>query len=208
MADGRYLMLGEEPRPYFYRPLEQDYRSSITLMVRSAVDPTALVAPLTRILQEHDPHLPVFNVRTMNALMRDSMFGLMPMRMGATMAAVQGGIGLFLAVMGLYAVVSFAANRRRREIGVRMALGATGTDVVRLVVREGMRLTIAGVAIGLVVAAGLGVALSHVLYGVSATDFGVYAGVTALLLSIAALACYLPARRATRVDPMLALRSE
>jgi predicted permease len=208
VSDGRWVMLGEQPRPYFYVPLAQYYRSPVTLMVRSQGDPSSLAGPLTRILRDLDPDLPVFNVRTMDAHLRDSVFGLMPLRMGATMAAVQGAIGLFLAVTGLYAIVSFAVARRTREIGVRMALGATGVDVVRLVVREGLRLTVVGVALGLVASAGVGVALSHLLYGVKATDIGVYAAVTALMLGVAALACYLPARRATRVDPILALRSE
>lgn len=208
VSDGKYLMLGEEPRPFFYQPLPQNYGSPVTLMVRSAAEPSSLVGPLTRILRELDPELPFFNVRTMDAHMRASVFGLLPLRMGASMAAAQGLIGLFLAVMGLYAVVSYTVNRRTREIGVRMALGANSVDVVRLVVRDGMRLTAIGVALGLVASVGLGVALSRVLYGVRPTDAGVYVAVTALLLAVAALACYLPARRATRVDPMLALRSE
>ncbi|HEX2311432.1 MAG TPA: FtsX-like permease family protein, partial [Vicinamibacterales bacterium] len=135
-------------------------------------------------------------------------FGLMPLRMGASMAAVQGVIGLLLAIMGLYAVVSYAVARRTHEIGVRVALGAGAGDVVRLVVREGLRLTITGVVIGLAVSLGLGALLSRVLYGVKPVDAGVFAGVTALLLGVSALACYLPARRATRVDPMVALRAE
>jgi putative ABC transport system permease protein len=98
--------------------------------------------------------------------------------------------------------------RRTHEIGVRVALGAGQGDVVRLVVREGLRLTITGVVIGLAVSVGLGALLSRVLYGVKPVDAGVFAGVTALLLSVSALACYLPARRATRVDPMVALRAE
>jgi ABC-type antimicrobial peptide transport system permease subunit len=124
------------------------------------------------------------------------------------MAAGQGLIGLFLAVMGLYAVVSYAVTRRTREIGVRMALGAGRTDVVRLVVREGMRLTFIGLGLGLVASLGLGLVMSKVLYGVGAMDAGVYIGVTAVLLGVSAAACYLPARRATRVDPLVALRAE
>jgi len=119
---------------------------------------------------------------------------------------VQGLIALLLAVLGLYAVVSYAVTRQTREIGLRMALGAQRSDVVRLVVREGMRLSLIGVAIGLLVAFGVGVVLSAVLYGVTPAEIGVFGGVTALLLVVSALACYVPARRATRVDPMVALR--
>jgi predicted permease len=208
VADGKYFMLGEAPRPYFYMPLSQDYRSPATLMVRAASEPTALVAPLTQVLRTLDPDLPVFNVKTMDAHVRESVMGLMPLRMGAAMAGGQGLIGLLLAVMGLYAVVSYAVTRRTRELGLRIALGARSADVVRLVVRDGMRLTAIGLVLGLLAATGLGFVLSRVLYGVRAMDPLVYAGVVGLLLVVAALACYLPARRATRVDPMIALRAE
>ena len=208
VANGKYVMLGEEPRPYHYLPLAQTHQSGGTLMVRSASQPLALVAPLTRILHELDPDLPIFNVKTMDAHVRDSVFGLMPLRMGAAMAGGQGLIGLFLAVLGLYAVVSYAVTRRTREIGVRMALGADRKDVLRLVVRDGLRLTVIGILLGLVGSFGLGLILSRVLYGLHAMDAGVFAGVTVLLLAVAALACYLPARRATRVDPLIALRAE
>jgi predicted permease len=208
VADGKYLMLGEAPRSYFYLPLAQHYRSPLTLMVRTASDPVALAGPLQRIVRERDGDLPVYNVRTMEAHMRDSVFGLMPLRTGAAMAGAQGLIGLFLAVMGLYAVVSYAVTRRTREIGVRMALGADRTDVLRLVVREGLRLTAIGIVIGLLLSLGVGAVLSRVLYGVQAVDASVFAGVTVLLLGVSALACYLPARRATRVDPLVALRAQ
>ncbi|HEX5818266.1 MAG TPA: ABC transporter permease, partial [Gemmatimonadales bacterium] len=208
VADGKYLMLGEEPRPYFYVPLAQRYQSPVTLMVRSAGDPESLVAPLRRTLRDLDPDLPLFNVRSMEDHVKNSVFGLMPLRMGAAMAAGQGFIGLLLAVMGLYAVVSYTVSRRTREIGVRVALGANRSDVIRLVVKDGLRLTVVGIVLGLLASLGLGLVLSGALYGVDAMDTGVYVGVTALLLGVSALACYLPARRATRVDPLVALRAE
>lgn len=207
-VDGKYVMLGEEPRSYMYLPLEQHYRSPITLMVRSDSDPNSLIKPLRQLLAELDPDLPIYNVRTMDRHIRESVFGLMPLRMGATMAAVQGLVGLLLAVMGLYAVVSYAVSQRTHEIGIRIALGARRADVLRLVVRDGMRLTLVGVVIGLFVAFGVGLGLSRLLYGVKAIDAEVIVGVTSLLLGVSALACYLPARRATRVDPMVALRYE
>ena len=207
-ADGKYVMLAEQPRPYFYVPFAQRYTSPIAIMIRSASDPSALAAPVQRLLNEMDPDLPVFNVRTMDAHLRDSVFALMPMRAGATMAGVQGLIALLLAITGLYAVVAYAVARRTREIGVRMALGAEGGDVLRLVVREGMWLSVIGIAIGLLIASGAGVVLSSALYGVRAVDIPVFGGATLLLLGVSALACYLPARRATRVDPLIALRHE
>jgi predicted permease len=208
VADGRYFMLAEEPRPYFYLPLAQAYRSPLTLMVRSASDPTTLAGPLREAIRTLDPDLPVFNVRSMEEHVNSSVSGLMPLRMGAAMAGGQGLIALLLAVMGLYAVVSYAVARRTREIGVRMALGAGRADVMRLVVRDGMRLTVIGIGLGLAAALGLGLILSRVLYGLQAVDLRVVAGVTGLLLVVSMLACYLPARRAMRVDPMVALRSE
>ncbi len=207
-GDGKYMMMAEAPRSYFYLPLAQNYRSPITLMVRSTGDPAALARPLQELLRQMDPDLPVFNVRTMERHIRNSVFGLMPLRMAAAMAGAEGLLGLLLAVMGLYAVVSYAASQRVHEIGVRMALGARRSDVLRLVVRKGMRLAVVGVVAGLLLAAAVGFALSHVLYGVEPFAAGVLAPVTALLVMVAALACYLPARRATRVDPVIALRCE
>jgi len=205
---GKYLMLGEDPRPYFYMPMEQDYRSPITLLVRTSVEPASLVDAVRAEVNALDPNLPLFNLRTFEEHLRTSALGLMPIRMGATMACVQGVIGLFLAIMGLYAVVSYAVNQRTQEIGIRMALGAQRFDVLRLVVREGMRLTVIGVGLGLVIAAGASFVFAKVLYGVRPLDGSVFVGVTLLLAGVAALACYLPARRATKVDPMVALRCE
>ena len=206
--DGRYVMLAEQPRPYVYLPFAQRYQSPATIVVRSTSDPAALAEPLRRLVSELDPDLPIFNVRTMDAHLKTSVLALLPFRMGTTMAAVQGAIGALLAVMGLYAVVSYAVARRTREIGVRLALGAAYTDVMRLVVREGMWLSIVGLGVGLILALGLGLVLSKVLYGVPSADAAVLGAVSLLLLIVAAAACYVPARRATRIDPLTALRQE
>jgi putative ABC transport system permease protein len=207
-ADGKYLMLAEQPRPYFYLPLSQDYRSPMTIVVRAAAEPGSLAAPLQRLLNEMDPDLPVFNVRTMESHIRGSVFGLMPLRMGAAMAGMQGLVGLLLAIMGLYAVVAYGVARRTREIGVRIALGARGADVVRLVVREGMWLSAIGCGLGLMLALGIGAGLSAVLYGLKPVEAPVFLVVAGVVLVVSALACYMPARRATRVDPILALRCD
>jgi predicted permease len=207
-ADGKYVMLVEQPRPYFYVPLSQRYRTPMTIVVRSARDPASLAAPLQRLLNEMDPDLPVFNVRTMENHIRSSVFGQMPLRAGAAIAGVQGAIGVLLAVMGLYAVVAYGVVRRTREIGVRMALGARRADVLRLVLREGMWLSGIGCALGLAMALGIGALLSAVLYGLKPVEAPVFVAVTALLLGVSAIACYLPARRASQLDPVLTLRRE
>ena len=124
------------------------------------------------------------------------------------MAGIQGLLGLLLAILGLYAVVSYGVTRRTREIGVRMALGATHGDVMKLVSNEGVRLTVIGLAIGLVLSIGLSFGLSRVIFGVRTFDPFAFPAVIVALIATAALACWLPARRATKVDPMSALRAE
>jgi predicted permease len=204
----KYVMLSEPPRPFYYVPLPQDNSAPLTLVVRTAGDPAALATAVRAAVQSLDPHLPLYDVRTLDELMTQSIFALLPMRMGATMAGIQGAIGLLLSVMGLYAVVSFGVAQRTREIGIRMALGADAPKVVRLVVHEGVRLTLVGLAAGFVISALLGFGLSKCLYGLGAFDPVVLLGVTALLFAISALACWLPARKATKVNPVEALRAE
>jgi putative ABC transport system permease protein len=207
-ATAKYQMLSETPRSYLYVPLSQDYAAPLALLVRSRNEPLALVGDLRAAVQSLDPSLPVYEVRTMEHLLNNSFFALLPMRLGATLAVFQGLIGLLLAVMGLYSVVAYGVSRRTREIGIRMALGANGHNVVRFVVREGMRLTVIGIVLGLILAGVLGFALSRVLYGLEAVEPVAFISTTILLLATAGFACYLPARRATRVDPMVALRAE
>jgi len=204
----KYLMLTEPARPYFYEPLAQAYAAPLTLVIRTQGDPTALTGPVRAAFRMLDPNLPLYGARTMEELMGTSALALLPMRMGVMLAGVQGLIGLALAAMGLYAVVSFGVAQRTREIGIRMALGADSVIVMRTVVREGIRLTVAGLVAGFALAFGLGFGLSHILYGLGAVDPLVFGGVIVLLLATAALACWLPARRATRVDPLVALRAE
>jgi predicted permease len=208
LATAKYVMLAEQARPYFYLPLKQDYYSPLTLMVRSRGEPLALTNDLRSAVQSIDPHLPVYSVRTMEDLMDTSIFALLPMRMGAALAATQGTIGLLLAIMGLYAVVSYGVTRRTREIGIRVALGANPRTVLGFVVNEGMRLTAIGLGLGFILAVALGLVMSKLLFGLGAIDPLVIVGVTLLLALTSGLACWIPARRATRVDPVIALRSE
>lgn len=153
------------------------------------------------------PDLPVIDIHTMQQAIH-GLGGLFIFRLSATLAAFLGLLGLTLAVVGVYGVVSFAANRRTREIGIRMTLGAERRDILKLTLRHGFRVVIAGVITGLVAAGALTRAMSKLLVGVSPTDSVTYLIVAVLLSVVTLLACYIPARRATKVDPMVVLRYE
>ena len=206
--NAKYVMIGEEPRPFFYAPLAQRHVSPVTLHLWADGAPAALTPAVRDVLRQMDANLPIYNVRTMEQHLNESAFAMMPLRLGAALAGVQGLLGLFLAAMGLYGVVSYVVSQRTREIGVRMALGARSFDILRLVVRDGLRLTLIGLTTGLLVSLGLTAILAKVLYGLTPAATPVFAAVVVLLAGVALLACYLPARRAARVDPMVALRRE
>jgi predicted permease len=206
--NARYVMIGEEPRPFFYAPLAQRHASPVTLHLWTDGDPSALSPAVRDVLRQLDPDLPIYNVRTMEEHLNESAFAVMPLRIGAALAGAQGLLCLLLAAMGLYGVVSFVASQRTREIGVRMALGARGFDILRLVVRDGVRLTLIGLAIGMLVSLAFTAILTKALYGLTPAATPVFVVVIALLAGVATLACYLPARRATKVDPMVALRCD
>jgi predicted permease len=208
VSTGKYVMLTEEPKPYFYLPLAQRYRMPVTLMVRSASHPAVLEKPIRDAVQRLDPHLPVYDLLTFDEHMSQSTMALMPLRMGATLAGIQGVLALLLAILGLYAVVSYGVKSRTREIGVRMALGATTKNVLQLVSREGLRLTVIGLSLGVLFALVVAFGLSRVVFGVKAFDPIALPAVVLLLGTTALIACWLPARRATKVDPMTALRTE
>jgi len=205
--DGKYRTLGEDPRPYLYLSAEQDYGAYLTLHVRPRSAETAAdaLAAVRRETAALDPNLPLLDVMPMTEAIGTS---LLPIRMAATVAGVLGVVGLVLAGVGIFGVVSFSVVQRTREIGVRMALGAQTRDVLRLVIWQGMRLALAGVGVGLLLAVALSRVLAGLLYGVSPTDVSVFAGVSLLLAVAAFAASYIPARRATKVDPMVALRYE
>ncbi|HYM09138.1 MAG TPA: ABC transporter permease [Bryobacterales bacterium] len=205
--DGQYLFLSPEPQPYFYLPLAQSYSSLRTLEVRSAVPPESLITGVQEQIRKLAPDLPVLNIGTMQQTVH-GLAGLFLFRLAATLAAVMGMLGLLLAIVGVYGVVSFAVSQRTHEIGVRMALGAERGDIVKLVARQGLALVVAGVVSGLAAASALARAMTKLLIGVSATDPMTYATVAILLAAVTLLACWIPARRALRVDPMVALRHE
>ena len=205
---GRFWSITDRSRPLFVRPLAQNYRGRVTLAVRTMGDPVQLTSAVQQIVRGLDPDLPLHDVRTMDQQIARSPMALMPLRMGSLFAGAQGVIALLLAALGIFGLVSFAVTRRTREIGIRMAMGASRVDVIRLVTLQSLRLTSIGLACGLLLALGLTRVLARLLYGVSPTDVTVFGGVVAVIVAMTVLACWLPARRATKVDPMVALRCE
>jgi len=204
-ADGKYNSLGEDAKPAFYRPLLRDYSTSATLVARTTGDSKAALAALRNELQRLDPTLPLYNVETLSEHMAVPLF---PFRVAATVLGSFGILAIVLAAIGIYGVMSYVVAGRTREIGVRIALGAKRRDVLLLIIRQGMTLAVIGLGIGLLISFGVTQLLAKVLFGVSAADPMTFAGVCLLLGSIAVVACYIPARRATKVDPLVALRYE
>jgi putative ABC transport system permease protein len=205
VRDIRNESLDKEPYPQMYAPEAQFTRRQLTLVARTSGDPTALVPALRRELTSLDKDLPLYNVRTMEQVLADSVARR---RFQMFLIAAFAGLGLLLAAVGIYGVISYSVAQRRHEIGVRMALGARAPDILRLVVGQGLGLALAGVGAGLVFALALTRVMSTLLYGVSASDPLTFAGVALALLGVALAACLVPARRATKVDPMVALRYE
>ncbi len=204
-GDGKYNSLGEAPKPAVYRPLLRDSLVGITLVARTNVETASALAALRRLMHELDPTLPLTEVKTLREHMRIPLF---PARVAATALGSFGLLGLLLAAVGIYGVMSYVVAGRVREIGLRMALGAQSRDVRALILRQGMMLAAIGSIIGLIIALLVTRLLTSLLYGVSAYDLSTFGSVTLLLGAVAALACLLPANRATRVDPMQALRAE
>jgi ABC-type antimicrobial peptide transport system permease subunit len=197
--------IGEDAQPFVHLPLTQNYSPAATLLVRTSGRPEALISAVRRQVQSLDSNLALTNVQTIGELMSQ---GLWAPRMGAAMLAVFGGLALVLAVIGVYGVLSYSVNQQTREIGIRMAMGAQTGRVLRLVVGQGMRLATVGLILGLVIAFAAMRVMSSLLFGVSAHDPLTFVGVSLVLAIAAALACYIPARRATKVDPIIALRYE
>jgi predicted permease len=197
--------IGEEPQPLAYLPITQDYSPAVTMQVRTSGPPEAVISSVRRQVQSLDTNLALTNVNTIGELIDQ---GLWAPRVGAALLSVFGALALLLAVVGVYGVLSYSVNQQTREIGIRMAMGAQTGRVMQLVVGQGMRLAIAGLVLGLLIAlAGMRV-LSSLLFGVSAHDPLIFVSVSLVLAVAAFLACYIPARRATQVDPIIALRYE
>jgi len=203
--DGKYFNIAEDPRSFIWTPLTQDYMSSGSIMVRTTGNPEPVFAAVRGEVQALDPNLPLFEVKTLTEHMRLALF---PSKIAAMVLGVFGLVALLLSAIGIYGITSYAVSQRTHEIGIRMALGAQLGDVLRLVLNHGLKLTLIGAAIGLIGAYLATRAITSVLYGVSATDPLTFISVSVLLIGVALFACYVPARRATKVDPLIALRNE
>ncbi len=206
-ADGKFIFIGFDKKPYFFVPLAQNYTAYRTLQVRSSLPPESMIAQMQNEVRALDPNMPVTDVQTMRQSLSGGN-GFFIFQVGAILAASMGFLGLALAVVGVYGVVSFAASQRTHEIGIRMALGAGRRDILQLVLQQGLMLVIAGVLSGAVLAWALTRSMATILVGVSPTDALTYSIAILLLAAIGFWACYAPARRAVKLDPMVALRYE
>jgi predicted permease len=197
--------VGEDPTPMIYRPIQQEYAPRVALLFRTKGDPAALVGSVRDQVQTLDRRMPL---RGTGTVQQNIEAGLWAPRMGAALLSIFGGLALLLAMIGVYGVMSYSVTQRAQEIGIRMALGARASDVLLLVLRQGMALALGGAAIGIALALLLGRMVTTLLFGVSGRDPVTLAAVSGALTLIALLACYIPARRAARVDPLVALRYE
>jgi macrolide transport system ATP-binding/permease protein len=205
--DGKYRVLAEDPQPYFYLPFSQSFTSGRVLQIRSSVPSESLIPVVQREILALDANAPIEEIQTMKESLGGAL-GYFLFRLGASLAAAMGLLGLLLAVVGVYGVVSYAATQRTQELGIRMALGASPRQILTLLLTQGARLVAAGLLFGLAGAWALTRAMSFMLFGVNPSDPVTYLSVAALLSFITLLACWIPARRAMRVDPMEALRYE
>ena len=202
---GKYRALAEDPKPFFYYSMDQRRPATMALVTRASVDPRSLVGAVRSAVQSLDPRVPMFAVKTMDD---NKTYALWAPNMAASFSLAFGVVAILLSAVGLYSVMAYIVSQRTREVGIRMALGANRADVMKLITRQGMRLAAVGVGIGLLLALALARVLSSLLIGVSGYDVATFILVPTLLGAVALLACYLPARRATKVDPLVALRYE
>jgi predicted permease len=207
VQNGKYQNVGEAPLGAIFRPVAQRSPVSASVAVRASGAPIDLARAVRRAIAEADPEVSVYDVRPMTEHL-DNGNAFFPFRMAAFMSGLFGGMGLLLASIGLYGMIAYHVGQRTQEIGVRMALGATAATVIRDIVAQGARFAVVGIAIGIVLAAGLAQLLEGLLLGVSPFDPVTYAAVAALLIVICLVASFVPARRATTVDPLVALRAD
>jgi len=205
VKDNKYNNIAEEPQSCFFQPASQAYYPAMQIVFRAGASPAALLGTVRQQVQNVDRNLLVTNVFTMPDLVDRSLWA---QRMGGGLLAVFGFLALLLSAVGMYGVMAYTVTQRTSEIGLRMALGAAQSDVFGLVLRQGMQLVLSGVVLGLAVALGLSHYLAGLLFGVKPADFATFAATSAILIVVAVVAMLLPARQASTIDPLIALRSE
>ena len=203
--DGKYLTLGESARTYMFLAALQVFPDQASIVVRTAGAPESMIAPVRQEIRRLDSSLAVLGVQTIDQY-RDRLLSVTDML--AILLAGFGAVALALASFGLYGVMSFSVAQRAREIGIRMALGAKREDVVRMIMRQSLRQVLVGCLIGLVAAVAFARMMIALLYGVAPVDLPTFIAVSALVLSVAAIAAYVPARRAAAADPLVTLRAQ
>jgi predicted permease len=204
---GKYRFLFEDPQPYFYVPIAQEYTGLRVLQVRTSRPPERLATTIEQAIRALEPNLPLYDVQSMTQAL-GSGFGFFPVRAGAVSAALLGLVALTLAIVGLYGVISYLTSQRTHEIGVRMAVGATQGDIVRLVLQDGSKLVLVGLAAGLLTTLAWSRVVGSFLFGVSARDPLTLVSIAPILGCVALVACAIPAWRAARVEPTVTLRTE
>ena len=200
-----YIGLDAVPGPTMYVPISQDTFGTMWVVERTEGDPSAFASSARQVIQDIDPMLPAYSINTLSQIVSDSVA---PQRFSMLLLGTFAAIALFLAAVGLYGVVAYSVQQRTREIGLRMAIGAAPRDVLRLILGQAMKLAIIGVVLGLAGAAALARLAATLLFEVAPSDPASYAATSAVLFAVAMIACYMPARRAMRVDPMMALQTE
>ena len=205
--NARYTSIFDAADPYFYIPETQSYAARRVLQVKTSLPELSLAPEIENLIRTLDPDLPVYDVMPFNDALGGGN-GFFLLRVGAIFAGSLGGLSLILSVIGVYGVISYVTSQRTHEVGVRMAIGAQRSDVLRLVLRQGLTLVLIGLTIGLAFSFAAARFLRSLLFQISSIDPATFAGVSLLLIAVAAVACYLPARRATQVDPLIALRHE
>ena len=205
VADIRNRALNTEPKPAYYMPQSQVPFTQLIVVARTTNDPHALITSANREVSAIDPELPVFGVKTMAEYIAASVAAP---RFNTTLLSIFAAVAVVLTIIGLYGVMSYSVAQRTNEIGIRMALGAQTRDVLRLIVKQGVTLVLIGLALGIVGALALTRVLGTLLFGVTTKDPATFIAIAGLLSLVALLACYVPAWRATKVDPLEALRCE
>jgi hypothetical protein len=210
VATAKSRTIGEAPRPSIYLPILNEYsaaqsRRGVTVVAKTRAASASYAGPMREAIRRADPSLAVFGVRTMEAHLSDAL--LVP-RLAGILSAIAGGIGLAIATIGVYGVITFGVARRRREIGIRLAVGARPREVRTMILKQGITLALVGAVLGVLAALAVSRFAASLLYGVNPRDALTFVAVPVLLISVAVLACLLPARAAARMDPVDILRSE